>query len=123
MTPLVEELIPCPDPWDVARKLAHLPHLLFLDSADPPPERSRYSYVTADPIEWYGYEEDPNALERPRYSLIDPLSHFSHDFAHCRVELSGHRLPFSGGYAGLFAYDLNRRLEVIPRPQACDFPT
>src|SRR5689334_5105646 len=31
--PLVEELTPAPDPWDVARRLAHLPHLLFLDSA------------------------------------------------------------------------------------------
>ena len=38
VTPLVEELIPCPDPWDVARKLAHLPHLLFLDSAEPHPD-------------------------------------------------------------------------------------
>ena len=26
--PLVEELVPAPDPWDVARRLAHLPHLL-----------------------------------------------------------------------------------------------
>ncbi len=42
MTPLVEELIPCPDPWDVARKLAHLPHLLFLDSADRSTERGRF---------------------------------------------------------------------------------
>src|SRR5262245_5362939 len=47
--PLVEELVPAPDPWEVARRLSHLPHLLFLDSADPHPERGRYSYVTADP--------------------------------------------------------------------------
>src|SRR3954447_16605515 len=47
--PLVEELVPAPDPWDVARQLAHLPHLLFLDSADPHPDRGRYSYVAANP--------------------------------------------------------------------------
>ena len=49
--PLVEELIPSPDPWDVARKLAHLPYLLFLDSADPHPVLGRYSYVAADPVD------------------------------------------------------------------------
>src|SRR3954464_5429704 len=48
--PLVEELRPAPDPWDVARRLAHLPHLLFLDSADQHPERGRYSYVAAAPV-------------------------------------------------------------------------
>src|SRR3954470_909689 len=44
--PLVVELVPAPDPWDVARRLAHLPHLLFLDSADRHDQRGRYCYVT-----------------------------------------------------------------------------
>ena len=42
--PLVEELVPAPDPWDVARRLAHLPHLLFLDSAEFHPELGRSSF-------------------------------------------------------------------------------
>ena len=50
--PLVEELVPARDPWNVARKLAHLPHLLFLDSADRDSPHGRYSYVAADPAEW-----------------------------------------------------------------------
>ena len=33
VVPLVEELTPAPEPWDVVRKLARHPHLLFLDSA------------------------------------------------------------------------------------------
>src|SRR5438067_1502405 len=49
--PLVEELVPAPDPWDVARRLAHLPHLLFLDSAEFNADIGRYSYVTADPVD------------------------------------------------------------------------
>src|SRR5438552_18903771 len=49
--PLAVELVPAPDPWDVARRLAHLPHLLFLDSAEKHPTRGRYSYVTADPVD------------------------------------------------------------------------
>ena len=48
-TPLAVELVPAPDPWAVARKLAHLPHLLFLDSAEKHAERGRYSYVAAQP--------------------------------------------------------------------------
>ena len=52
VVPLVEELIPAPDPWDVARKLAHLPHLLFFDSAERHPTRGRYSFVTADATVW-----------------------------------------------------------------------
>ena len=47
--PLVVELVPAPDPWAVARRLAHLPHLLFLDSAEQHADRGRYSYVAADP--------------------------------------------------------------------------
>ena len=37
MTPLVEELSSSLDPWDVCRRLAHLPHVLFLDSATADP--------------------------------------------------------------------------------------
>src|SRR5262245_5474160 len=50
--PLAVELVPAPDPWTVARRLAHLPHLLFLDSAEKHPDRGRYSYVTANPDLW-----------------------------------------------------------------------
>jgi para-aminobenzoate synthetase component I len=50
--PLVEELVPAPDPWEVARKLADLPHLLFLDSADLDSPSARFSYVAAAPREW-----------------------------------------------------------------------
>src|SRR5258706_959046 len=49
---LVEERTPAPGPWDTARRLAHLPHLLFLDSAGGPPGLARYSYVAADPVRW-----------------------------------------------------------------------
>src|SRR5436309_12950083 len=51
-TLVVEELRPCPDSWDVAQRLAALPHLLFLDSASGHPTLGRYSFVTADPAEW-----------------------------------------------------------------------
>jgi para-aminobenzoate synthetase component 1 len=101
VTPLVEELVPCPDPWDVARKLAHLPHLLFLDSAERHSERGRYSYVTADPS--------------------DDVSDFRRlDVGHRPATLD--RLPpFQGGFAGLFSYGLGRKFERIPAPRLDEF--
>src|SRR4051794_22263709 len=50
--PLVEELSSALDPWEVCRRLAHLPHLLFLDSAAYEETLGRYSFVTADPFAW-----------------------------------------------------------------------
>ena len=52
VAPCVEELTPFPDPWDVARRLACLPHLLLLESAAAHPTLGRYSFVTADPFHW-----------------------------------------------------------------------
>ena len=48
--PLAEELPAGADAWDACRRLAGLPHLLFLDSADRSSPLGRYSYVTADPF-------------------------------------------------------------------------
>jgi para-aminobenzoate synthetase component 1 len=104
MTPLVEELIPCPDPWDVARKLAHLPNLLFLDSADPTTERGRYSYVAADPI--------TDLVLSPKNILR--RNPFDDDIFDCwRIEPPEHVQipPFLGGWVGLFGYGLGRAFE------------
>lgn len=114
ITPLVEELVPCPDPWDVARKLAHLPHLLFLDSAERHPDRGRYSYVMADPVD---------VLIRP---APDSPSEdvFWDDRFDClpltRPDIPG-LPPFLGGWAGLFGYHLGRAFDRQPRPLADEF--
>src|ERR1043166_3832615 len=94
--PLAVELVPAPDPWDVARRLAHLPHLLFLDSAEPHPDRGRYSYVAADP---YGISTHFDGLP---YSLLSVGLH----------PVAG-LPPFQGGFAGLLGYGLGRSFERI----------
>ena len=61
----VEELIPAPPPWEAFRRLAGLPHVLFLDSALRHPTLGRYSFLTADPFEFLrlgGPEQDPFAI-------------------------------------------------------------
>jgi para-aminobenzoate synthetase component 1 len=103
--PLAVELIPAPEPWAVARKLAGLPHLLFLDSAEQHETRGRYSYVSADP---YGIATDFVGLHRMERALQ-------------RTPAIPGLPPFQGGYAGLFGYGLGRHFERIPLPRYDEF--
>ncbi|HET7295832.1 MAG TPA: hypothetical protein VFI66_01745, partial [Gemmatimonadales bacterium] len=48
--PLVEELVPTPDPLETCARLTGLPFLTFLDSATADETLGRYSFVTADPV-------------------------------------------------------------------------
>ena len=113
--PLAVELVPAPDPWAVARRLAHLPHLLFLDSSEKHADRGRYSYVTANPDMWatdvlYGISSMPfaDASLMTNYIRLPTLEGLP---------------PFQGGLAGLFGYELNHILEPRVPPQRHDeFP-
>ena len=125
VTPLVHELIPCPDPWQVARTLAHLPHLLFLDSADRHPQRGRYSYVTAAPRGVFRVDA-AGVPGRPTRDGPDPPDD---DFFHLLASAAEGSYwsavpdlpPFQGGFAGLYGYGLGRRLERLPAPRADEF--
>jgi para-aminobenzoate synthetase component I len=110
--PLVEELHPYPDPWSVARRLAHLPHLAFLDSAETHATRGRYSYLAADPLHtWRIDERAPNFLHDEHAALPTEF--------HAHADLP----PFQGGIIGLFGYGLAHSLEAIPRPRFDEFRT
>jgi para-aminobenzoate synthetase component 1 len=106
--PSIEELTPAPDPWAVARQLAHLPHLLFLDSADRHPDRGRYSFVTADPVVWL---RDP----------ADPFAELARRLAAFPLPSLPDLPPFQGGLAGLFGYGLQHAVERLPRPRFDEF--
>jgi para-aminobenzoate synthetase component 1 len=109
VVPLVEELSPVPDPWDAARRLAALPHLLFLDSAATDSPFGRYSFVAADPFDWLSARgQDDNPFPR----LAERLARWRSD------SIAG-LPPFQGGAAGLFGYDLCHHIERLPRP-CCD---
>ncbi len=103
--PLAVELIPAPDPWEVARRLAHLPHLLFLDSAEQHEQRGRYSYVSADP---YGIASNFAGMQQMERSPR-------------RIAALPRLPPFQGGYAGLFSYGLGRQFERIPNTRHDEF--
>lgn len=109
--PRVEELVNAPTPWQAATRLADLPHLLFLDSADPANGMGRYSFVSADPLPWrsarIGGPREPTFSEVA--SLIEPY----------RCEPVG--VPFPGGVAGLFGYGLAHSIERLPPSRVDEF--
>ncbi|HEY2762059.1 MAG TPA: hypothetical protein VGI75_14980, partial [Pirellulales bacterium] len=59
---VVVELQPAPDPSDVFRRLCHLPHCIFFDSAMADPELGRYSFIAADPYDWLAAAPDDASL-------------------------------------------------------------
>jgi para-aminobenzoate synthetase component 1 len=109
--PLVEELTPSPDPWDAARRLAHWPHLLFLDSAVRDSPLGRYSFITADPFDWL----------TSRGKNDNPFPRLADCLARWRTEPIPELPPFQGGIAGLFGYDLCHHIERLPRPTFDEF--
>lgn len=102
--------------WSACRCLAHVPRVLFFDSAQPS-TLGRYSFVTADPFRWVW--PPPRAAGT---QLSDPFQCLEQELARYRTEPIPGLPPFQGGAAGLFAYDLCHYLERLPRPRFCEFP-
>ena len=120
--PLVEELVPAPDPARCCELLAGLPYRLFLDSARPGTPLGRYSYLAADPavvVRSKGpvterVDVASGAVDRVPGDALDAL----------RALLGAERAegvpglpPFQGGAAGYVAYDWGSVLERLPAPR------
>ena len=111
LEPLVEELHPAPTAEAAFLKLCRRPHCLFLDSALRDPELGRYSFLAADPFDYFQLPADGS----------DGLEELARRTAALK-SLSVEGLPpFQGGAAGMFAYDLAHSLERLPRPKFDEF--
>jgi para-aminobenzoate synthetase component 1 len=110
--PLVVEMSSGPDPWEAFVRLAHLPNVLFLDSALVNPPLGRYSYITADPFA---------KLIASNRQTINPLKQLSAMLARYHSKTVPGLPPFQGGVAGLFSYDLGRVLERLPTSAVNEF--
>ncbi|MGF1578632.1 MAG: aminodeoxychorismate synthase component I [Gemmataceae bacterium] len=149
--PLVEEITPVPDLWKSCQRLAHLPNILFLDSAGGPRHLCRYSYLTADPFLWVESRgrkvlitdrtDDGQAVRRfpPTRSeseilqssspvFREGIEHNANPFHELSKLLERYTTstipglpPFQGGAAGLFGYDLCHHIEKLPRPKCDEF--
>jgi para-aminobenzoate synthetase component 1 len=105
-SPLVEELVPPPDPVRCCELLEGLPHRLFLDSASRDPRLGRHSYLTADPF----------AVVRSDEGGPDPLASVRSKLAPFLCESVPGLPPFQGGAAGYIGYDWGLALERLPAP-------
>jgi para-aminobenzoate synthetase component I len=117
--PPLEADAPCRvEPWDpnvdleaAFARLARLPHCLFLDSARRDPLLGRYSFLTADPFDYFEVPADGS----------DALVQLERRMAGMRSTTLADLPPFQGGAAGLFSYDLGRSLERLPMPRIDEF--
>ncbi|MGL4512046.1 MAG: anthranilate synthase component I family protein [Lacipirellulaceae bacterium] len=109
--PLVAELPRGLRAEEVFRRLATLRHAVWFDSALRHPELGRYSYVGADPVEWF---------VRPVGALA-PLADWDHWVSAHRAERVEGLPPWQGGFAGLLSYDLGRSLESIAATRYDEF--
>jgi para-aminobenzoate synthetase component 1 len=121
--PWIERLDPAMDAVDAFRRLAGLPHVVFFDSAMRHPTLGRYSFVAADPIEWFEAPADGS----------DALKDFGLRISECGLAVGAGkqlinapegdlgRVPFLGGWAGMFGYELGRSLERIPAAAIDEF--
>jgi len=123
--PLVEELVPVPDPVECCARFRGLPFLLFLDSARDPERLGRYSFLAADPAIVIHSKGATTARTDTATGRTTPLA--THALAAVRETLAPHRAepipelpPFQGGAAGYLAYDWGAVLERLPAPHYDD---
>jgi para-aminobenzoate synthetase component 1 len=121
-TPLVEELLPAPLPWEAAARFAGYPFFVFLDSAADDSPSSRYSFVTADPFATlFVRGPDVYAPAPKRYPSGDPWAALAEHLAPFRMDQVPGLPPFQGGAAGLFGYGLCSHVERVPPPRRDEF--
>lgn len=108
---VVRPLAPAIDAREAFRRLCHLPHCVFFDSAMRDPQLGRYSFVAADPFRVVtASPDDRSAWDRQQAELR----------RYRTVALPG-LPPFQGGAAGVFSYELSRSLERIAGPRHDEF--
>jgi para-aminobenzoate synthetase component I len=123
--PLVEELVPPPDPARCCEQLDGVPYRLFLDSAAAGSRLGRYSFLMADPFAVVR----SSGAETERFDRLTGTSEIADGDALdiVRAALAPHHTaavadlpPFQGGAAGYLAYDWGRTLERLPAPRYDD---
>lgn len=109
--PAVAELGVALRPEKAFAALSRLPHCVFFDSAATSGRLGRYSYVAADPFDWFTVPADGSPALAPWAKRLPPW----------RAEPIAGLPPWQGGAAGLLGYEIGRSLERLPRPEWDEF--
>jgi len=123
--PVIEELVPAPDPLDALARVCDLPYVLLLDSAADPQRLGRYSFLVADPstviVAKDGHTTVHSAAGATDQSVPDdPLLAVRSLLGPFRAPPVAGLPPFQGGAAGYIGYDYGAWLERLPRPRYDD---
>ena len=121
--PLVEELVPAPDPVEACARLADLPFVVFLDSATHPDQVGRHTFLTADPatvVRSKGALTQQLGGDRWTRIAADPVAHVGALLEPFAAQPVAGIPPFQGGAAGYVGYDWGAQLERVPRPRYDD---
>ncbi len=108
---LVEPVDAAIDVEAALQRLSRLPHVVFFDSARRDPVLGRYSFLTADPFDYFEFPADGS----------DALAELARRLAAWPMPTIAGLPPFQGGAAGLFGYELGRSLERIPTAAIDEF--
>jgi para-aminobenzoate synthetase component 1 len=119
VTLLIERLDPVPDPADAAMRLAHLPWLVWLDSATDPKHLGRWSIMSAHPwkmLRAHGAVTEQRDAHVRSWSVVpgDMLEVLQRELAPLRVDARAGQPPFTGGALGFIGYDWGSVLERRP---------
>jgi para-aminobenzoate synthetase component 1 len=123
--PLVEELVPAPEPLQACGRLADLPSLVLLDSVMTEGPLGQYSFLTADPVALVrskgALTQQRTAPDAPWVRVdVDPLTAVRQLVAPFAAAPVPGLPPFQGGAAGYLGYDWGAMLEQVPRPRYDD---
>ena len=117
-TPTVAiELKPAPSPEVAAQALCTLPGLVFLDSSGADHNRGRRSYLMADPflmLSSRGKRTRLTSKGQVQELVGDPFALLQGLLRQYRCERADRQIPFQGGVAGYWGYDLGRQVESLP---------
>ncbi|MEX1223151.1 MAG: aminodeoxychorismate synthase component I [Pirellulales bacterium] len=122
-TPFVEELPRGLQPVEAFQRLAGEGGVIFLDSASTDAELGKYSFVACDPFQVVKLAHDSPVLDATHPSVEDGFTKLRAALAPFAAETLAELPPFQGGAAGLFGYDLSRRLERIGAARFDEFRT
>ena len=104
-------------------RIAHQPWAMFFDSGQkqqaatgkPGSQYGRYDILVADPFMTFSSDEEQTVIQKRGRSYIsfeDPFELLKQAMKPYQAQKC--ELPFTGGAAGYFGYDLARRLEKLP---------
>jgi para-aminobenzoate synthetase component 1 len=115
MTKLLTEIPYQPDSTPLFAAIVHKPWAMWLDSGRPSSNHGRYDIMVANPVITLTTRVDLTEICTPTSSEISRQNPFDlvRDYLG-RQQKSDNDLPFMGGAAGYFGYDLARHLEKLP---------